>query len=1161
MYKFFTAFICGGCSCIPPRFLLTMKLTIVIFMVALLQVSASSRAQNITLKVKNASIETVLDELTKQSGYHFLYDVQLVSQANNISISVKKTPIKEVLSKCFDNQPFTYVFEGNDVIIKAKPLIVQQLATIDITGKVTDDKNQPLPGVTVKIKGTQTAVVTQSDGIYNIKIANKNSVLVFSSVGFISQEVSVLNNTIINIVLKEQNTGLNEVVVIGYGQVRRRDLTGAVSSISIQDLQKAPVASFDQAIAGRIAGLRTTNLDGQPGQQGISIVIRGNNSLTGSNTPLFVIDGFPIESPDPNAINPADIESIDVLKDASATAIYGARGSNGVIIITTKRGKKGDPEVSYNGYYGVATVPKSIDLMSPYQFVQLQTELNPSRAATDYLYGGLTLDSYKNPPNAIDWQKELYQKGPYQNHYVSLSGGTDKTKYSLSGSYFNQDGVLAASGFNRAQGRFTLDQQVSNSVKVGLNTNYSNGVRSGTLPRSQTAKGNSGNSERYNLLYNTWIYREVAGKITGDDLLNDLLDPDLSSGDYRINPLISAQNEYNKDFTTNLNINGYLDYNLTKDLKLTITGGVNLYQNRNEIFNNTQTRSGSPYTIQGQTTGVNGSIYYSEGNDYVNENRLNYTKNFNKNNQLNAVAIYSLQKNTTRGYGYASGRIPNETLGISGIDQGTTTNLNSYISTFTLQSYTGRINYTLNKRYLFTATMRADGSSKFADGHKWGYFPSGAIAWRVSDEAFFKSVKAISNLKFRASYGLTGNNRVSDFGYLSQINTATNTGYPFGNSVQQIFYPSNLGNDQLKWESTSQLDIGADVGLVRDRVTIVVDYYKKKTHDLLLNAIISPSTGFSSSVLNIGKTSNEGFEATLSTVNIDNNKFKWTTDFNIAFNKNKLDALTNGEDARYTFPPNFSDNWKSSGYINRVNYPITQFYGYVYDGVYQYSDFNKLPNGSYVLKSDLPTTSGLLGTAARQPGDAKYKDLNGDGIVNDADQTVIGTPIPSTTGGLSNNFNYKNFDLNIFFQWSYGNQILNANRIYLEGGGNGGLGYGTNQLASFAGRWTPDNQSNVVPRLNAQGILGVWSSRYIEDASFLRLKTISLGYNVPNKYLKKAHLKTLRVYCSAQNVWIWTKYSGMDPEASTKGPGLTPAFDFSAYPNSRTVVFGLNLTL
>ncbi len=1158
MYNFFTAFTCR-IPCIESKFLLKMKLTFMICMMALIQVSASIRAQNISLDSKNAPIEKVLDELTKQSGYHFFYDSQLIRKAKPVTLVINNLPLAEALPKYFSNQPFTYTITGKDVIIKAK-LNDNEPSLIQITGKITDEKGEVLPGVSIRVKSTKIAVISGTNGIYSISVPDEFAVLVYSFVGYTTQEVPVAKGQVINIVLKEQSTKLNDIVVIGYGQVRKRDLTGAVGSVNVQDMQKAPVASFDQALAGRVAGVQVSATDGQPGDGSLNIVIRGNNSLTGSNTPLYVIDGFPIESPDNNAINPAEIESIDILKDASATAIYGARGANGVIIITTKRGKAGLPAITYNGYYGFSEATKKVDLLSPYEFVRLQNEGFPNVARLNFLADGRTLDSYKDV-QPIDWQSQLLKRAPFQNHYMALTGGTDKTRYTVSGSYFDQDGIIISSGFKRMQGRVTLDQQVNDKLKVGINVNYDDAKRTGTKPREQTSKGTSAaNSQQFNLMYNIWSYSPVAGgTATEESLLGGLIDPTINAGDYRVNPIISARNEYNTGFSNNLTLNGYLEYALFKDLKLRITGGANLYKNRNEVFNNTQTRSGSPLTVQGQLNGVNGSIQYNQVNDFVNENSLTYTKKFNENNLLTATGVFSTQSNNTRAYGYNSGRLPNENLGISGIDQGVVISSTSILSKFTLASYTGRVNYNLFKKYLFTATIRADGSSKFAKGNKWGYFPSGAFAWRLLDEDFMKNIPILSNAKLRASYGVTGNNRVADFAYLSQISTNSNAYYTFGNGLSQAFFVANLGDDVLQWESTGQFDAGIELGFLKDRINVEVDYYKKRTYDLLLNANIAPSTGFNSSTINIGKTQNQGLEVTLNTTNISTPKFTWTTNFNISFNQNRLISLASGEDSRLSSPGGFSADWMGPSYITRIGKPIAQFYGYVYDGVYQYSDFDVLPNNTYVLKSNLPTTAGLLGTSARQPGDARYKDLNGDGVVNDADQTAIGNPYPVHLGGLSNSFTYKGFDLNVLLQWSYGNDVLNANKIYMEGAGLAGL-WNLNQFASFADRWTPTNQSNAIPRLFAQGNIGVWSSRYIEDASFLRLKTVSLGYNFPAKYLKRVNIKSARFYCSAQNLYTLTKYSGPDPEVSVKGFGLTPNFDFSAYPMSRALVFGAEIS-
>jgi TonB-linked SusC/RagA family outer membrane protein len=1147
-----------------------MKLTTLFLLVACLQVSAEGSAQTVTLSFKNSPLEKVLNAIKQQTGMSFLWDQQSMKMTIPVTVKVNNVSLEDALHFCFKDNPFTYSIVGKIIVIKLKveeekkadPLPPPPPPTVDVTVVVQNTDGSPLEGASIRVKGTQRGITTDANGRAVLKAIAPNTTLVISFTGYGDKEVAIGNSKIINVRLAVLSKNLDEVVIIGYGQVNRKDLTGSVAQVKMKDFQKAPVTSFDQALAGRIAGVQVSATDGQPGDGSLNIVIRGNNSLTGSNTPLYVIDGFPIENPDNNSINPAEIESIDVLKDASATAIYGARGANGVIIITTKRGKAGDPVITYNGYVGLSEATKHVALLSAYDFVKLQNEGFPSVASLDFFTNGKTLDSYKNI-KAIDWQSQLLRRALFQNHTIGLTGGNDKTRYTVSGSYLDQDGIIIASGFKRMQGRVTLDQQVNSKLKVGININYDDSKRTGTRPREQTSKGNPStapSSQQFNLMYNVWSYSPVAGgTATDSSLLANLLDPTLNAGDYRVNPIYSAQNEYNMGFTNNLSLNGYLEYALSKELKLRITGGANLYKNRNEVFNNSQTRGGSSLTVQGQLNGINGSINYNQVNDFVNENSLTYTKNFNRNNQLTATGVFSTQSNNSRAYGFNSGLLPNEGLGISGLDQGTVISTTSSVSNFTLASYTGRVNYNLYKKYLFTATFRADGSSKFADGNKWGYFPSGAFAWRLGDEDFMKKIPVISHAKLRLSYGVTGNNRVSDFAYLSQINTNSNAYYTFGNSLSQAFYVSNLGNDKLKWESTGQFDAGIEIGFLKDRINLEVDYYKKRTYDLLLNANIAPSTGFSSGTINVGKTQNQGLEFTLNTTNVSTRNFTWTTNFNISFNQSRLIGLASGEDSRLSSPSGFTADWTGPAYITRLGKPITQFYGYVYDGVYQYSDFDKLPNNTYVLKNTLPATGGLIGTSARQPGDAEYKDLNGDGIINDADQTAIGNPYPVHMGGFSNTFTYKGFDLNVFFQWSYGNQVLNANKIYMEGAGLAGL-WNINQFASYANRWTPTNPSNTIPRLFAQGNLGVWSSRYIEDASFLRLKTVSLGYNLPMKYLNKIKIKSARFYCSAQNIFTWTKYSGPDPEVSVKGFGLTPNFDFSAYPMSRALVFGAEIS-
>ncbi len=1027
---------------------------------------------------------------------------------------------------------------------------------IVVSGVVQSPQGDALEGVSVTLKGTKTATLTNKEGRYNIRVPSRSSVLVFSSVGFTEQQKTVGSETSITIILSSTTSDLDDVVVIGYGTAIRKDLTGSVGKVSVADLQKAPVRSFEEALAGRVAGVQVSSGDGQPGDP-LNIVIRGNSSLTNSNAPLYVIDGFPIENPDNNALNPADIESIDVLRDASATAIYGSRGSNGVVIITTKKGRIGEPVVTYNGYYANSIVTSRVKLMDTYEFLRLQREINPAFVDTTYLKGGKDLESFRGAPG-LDFQDQLFQTAPFWNHYISVSGGTDKTKYSISGSLTDQDGIIVASGFDRRQGRISLEQKVNNKLKIFVNANYADTRQFGTTPREQTST-TGGNDIQFNLLQNVWTYRPVNSSGVLDDILDQFLDQeDGNAPGNRVNPLSSARNEYNVSARGNFSANGYADYAFDKYLSLRVTGGVVVDRRRNENFNNTGTRAGSPLTQQGRDNGPNGRVDNSISNNFSLEGILTYKRKFNK-HELTAQGIYSQQDFRSSATGISANRVPNEKLGISGLDEGQITGYRSSSSQNSLLSYGGRINYIFDNRYVFNSNFRADGSSKFPTGGKWGYFPSAGFAWKLSEERFMKKVQFVSDVKLSLAAGTSGNNRIGDFAYLPNIVTNNSGAYAtFGNTLVQGFFPSSVGNDKLKWEKTTSYNAGLEFSLLNGKIYTTLEYYQKNTSDLLLSAPFPTSSGFSSGVINIGKTQNSGVELSISANTFKSRNFSWNSSFNISFNRNKLVGLVDGTDNIGSFP-GFTDAFRFNGYIARIDYPIAQFYGFIFDGNYQYADFDRLPSGGYALKNEIAAPNGGLVNLLRtnvQPGDPKYRDINGDGLIDDNDQTVIGNPNPVHTGGLNNNFTYKNFDLNVFFQWSVGNEALNANRLFLERV----TGLGVNQFASYADRWTPDNPSNYASRVLAGGT-NVWSSRIIEDASYLRLKTVAIGYNIPNKYLRKIGLKSCRVYSSAQNLITWTKYSGPDPEVSTKGFGLTPAFDFSPYPRSLTYTFGLNLTL
>ena len=1149
MYKKITAFICGCfCHASLKRYLLAMKMILTLTLVAVMQVNASTYAQSVSIKASNISLKALFKELRKQTGYGFLYQEEDLKNTRNVSLNFIDEPIEKVLKYSFSNQPIVYNIDKKLVIITPKPIINEAQAEINIQGKVVDESGSPMVGVGVKVKNTNTTTVTDVKGVYKIKIMSNTATLVFSYVGYDSQERSVNADAVVNVTLKQNQTDLEQVVVIGYGEVAKKDLTGSVSNVKMSELQKAPVATFEQALAGRVAGVQVSSGDGQPGAD-MNIVIRGGNSLTQSNSPLYVIDGFPVEENLGSVLSPNDIESISILKDASATAIYGSRGANGVVIIETKKGKIGKPVVDYQSSVGLNNVTKKMELMSPYEFVRYQLEINP--AQTEFVYltePNKKLDDYKNI-STLDWQDKMFNSRLVQQHNISVTGGTGDTKYVASGSYFDQNGIIINSGYQRYQGRLMLDQKINKKVKFLLNINAGNEKNFGGVAAS--ARASSTQPYSTYLMYQVWGARPVSA---GLDLENETIDPE--ANDARFNPYISALNEFRQRINTTIFANSKINYNITQELELAISGGINHSAVKNEEFYNSQTSKGYPFPDN--VLRVNGSITNNQLTSLLNENLLTYRKRFNKNSNLNVVGGFTVQKVSNEQDGFQAKNVPNEDLGISGIDEGEMSSLRSSKSVFTLVSFLGRVNYNYKSKYIFTASFRADASSKFSENNRWGYFPSGAFAWNMSKEKFMRSLDFISNAKLRASYGLTGNNRIGDFSYLSSISFPYGSYYSFNNQTpQQAAILNNYGNNDLKWESTGQLDFGLDLGLIKDRFNLTIDVYRKTTSDLLLKANVPYSTGFSSIFKNIGKVRNQGIEFTLGSTNIKSNNFQWSSDFNIAFNSNKILALADDQETMIStigFPAPYS---ASQLYLAQVGGPAAVFYGYKWLGNYQVGDFDKQPDGSYLLKNTIPLNGNSR--ANIKPGDIKYDDINGDGIVNEKDRVVIGSALPKHIGGFNNNFSYKNFALNVFFQWSYGNHIYNANRDMFEG--NIYSRFGLNQYATYVNRWTPDNPNNEYYRFGGQGPAGRFSSRTIEDGSFIRLKTVSLSYNLPSKLLSKIKVKSAGIFITGQNLYTWTKYSGMDPEVSVANTILTPGFDYSAYPRERTLVFGIKASL
>ncbi len=1037
-----------------------------------------------------------------------------------------------------------------------------------VSGVVFDDQGEKLIGVTVQIKNSkQGGTITDMNGNFKIESASAKDILVFTYVGYKTLERQVSWNTPMKIKLESDNVFLDEIVVVGYQDMKRKDLTGSVGKVEIEDLQKVSVPNFDQALAGRVAGVQVSSSEGMPGAS-MNIVIRGNNSLTQENSPLYVIDGFPCEDPEiASTLSPNDIQSLDILKDASATAIYGARGANGVIMITTKKGVAGKMKINYNMSAGVQNLSKKLEMMNAYEFVKLQSEIyTQAEMESDngyfQTYEGkkYTLEDYRNVPQ-YDWQDMIFQSAWQQSHNVSLSGGTEDARYNGSVSFYDQDGIVIKSNYQKMNGRLNLVIK-KNKLTANITGNYSHTVSTGASPSQNNYSGMN------NLFYSVWGYRPVTTPNKPlESLRNNIMDDGVNQLiDYRFNPILSLENEYSKRFYTGFNVNAYVEYEIIKGLRVKVSGIYSSDDRRNESFNNSKTKNGYP----GSTSGVNAYLGVNKRDTWLNENTVSYNTTFQKKHHLSTLAGITMQSSTYKANTQNMKQIPFESLGMAGMALGEPSSTSSLIQENSLLSYLARANYNYASKYYLTVSFRADGSSKFDKDNRWGYFPSMSAAWNISNEKFFKPAKKIiNNLKMRAGWGQTGNNRIGDYDRFALLDMMRgNSGnYTLSNGLIHAVYPDNntptnagvvpirLANKDLKWETTSQTNIGLDISLFNSRVNLTLDWYKKITSDLLYYTEIPLTSGFGGATKNIGKVDNTGLEFTLNTVNIKTKNFQWTSNFNIAFNRNKVKELAEGVTAK-TSIASFDNNYNTMpSYVAKVGYPIGMMYGYLYEGTYKLDDFNTV-GSDYVLKTGIPYFS-VGGKEGVKPGYPKYKDINGDGVIDDNDRTIIGRGEALHTGGFTNNFTYKGFDLSIFLQWSYGNDILNANRLIFESTFN--KRKNLNQFASYADRWSMENQDSNIPCVNSSPSNRVFSSRVIEDGSFLRIKDVVLGYSFPKSLLKKISIDKLRVFVSAQNLVTFTSYSGYDPEVSVRNSALTPGLDYSAYPRTVNFNFGINV--
>ena len=1081
--------------------LFIMKLTAIILLAACLQVNARGYSQKVTLSVKDVSLQKVFKSLKKQSGYAFFFDYSWLEQANNVTMEVKNASLEEALSLCFKGQPLTYSIVGRTVVVKPKAAPISEASPlpppIDVKGTLTDEKGKPIEGATITIKGTSKSTISDAEGQFQFRQVSKDIVLVVSYTGYQTREISVRGRTEISVQMVISVKNLNDFVVVGYGSVKKKDLTGSVSQVKPKDITSYPTNNVLNALQGRATGVLVQQNNGAPGGT-ISVRIRGTNSILGGNDPLYVIDGFPY-SGNPTFLQNADIESVEILKDASSIAIYGSRGANGVVIITTKSGTKGGKTlVDLDAGYSVQSPMKKIKLMNAEEYGRFYNEQATNDNLAPYFTQG-QIDSFAKSPGT-DWQGLVMRKAPMYSVHLNVGGGNDRTKYSLSGGFFKQDGIIRNSDYNRYSIRANINHDISRIFSVSYNV---------YLTKTINNAKNSGLSNR------------GADLISGMLMAPPTLTPYLSDGSYRrlntaypfisnviVNPLVTMNKTSYKTKSDKVFSNAAIIIKPFKDLNIRISGGIQNQNDRVDSFVNIEPSTNSIGSAAVNTTQIT---------SLLNENVATYTKALNK-HRITATGGFTYQDfvQTTlnaSGTGFLSD--VTQTGNLSGAATPGIPST-SYMK-WALLSFLGRLNYSYDEKYLATVSFRRDGSSRYSTNNKWSNFPSAALAWRISHEPFLKGSSLISDLKLRASYGATGSTAINPYQTLTQLASGNTV---FADALYTTYSPSTTLPGNLKWETTNQFDAGFDAVLFNDRLRLTADFYLKKTKNLLNNVQLPSSMGYTTTVQNVGEIQNKGMEFSAET-DVLKGSVNWTVAANISFNRNKVVKLYQGQDiyGLSIYTGNLND------YINllREGQPLGIFYGYKETGY---------------------TASGNI----------QYADLNGDGKITAADKTYIGNPNPDFIYGLSSVLSYKGWELTVFIQGSQGNDIFNLNK-----GSTLDLGMGLNLPEDvYLNHWTSQKTNAKYPKIT-RSLSGNMSSRFVENGSYLRFKNIQLAYNIPVGKMGAKWLRSAQVYASGQNLITLTKYSWYDPEINAYGGSnsITQGIDYYTYPTYKYVTFGI----
>ncbi|MBS1606118.1 MAG: TonB-dependent receptor [Bacteroidetes bacterium] len=1070
-----------------------MKLTSALILFAALHVNAKVFSQTVSISGRNLTLLQVFSNIEQQTGYAFVYDEKIVRTTRPVTLEVKDVPLTQVLDLCLKNQGLIYHLRYHIVVITRttaptpttpSPLPAAPDTAHSLSGRVLTEDNQPLAGVSVTIKGVTRGTITDPKGNFHLRNVDDDAVLVASYVGYIPEETPVGSRHDLVIHLKNAKKSMDDFIIVGYGSQRKTDVTGSVVSVNSKVIAESPVVSAAQALQGRVAGMDIVNNSGRPGD-GTTIRIRGNRSITAGNDPLYVVDGIPMAG-DINGLNPGDIESIQVLKDASATAIYGSRGANGVILVTTKTGRSGKPVLSYDGYYGVTNRIGTIDMMNARQYGAFESSFHALAPAD-------SLSILNNP--STNYQDYIFRQGYAHNHSVAVRGGTDNTKYSISAGYYNEKGIVQKGDFSRYSLRINLSQKVNDHITVGTNSFYTYGQQDYGIISVDAYLATA-------LQMFPW-----AKPYNADGTVNPM--PDGKNH----NPLAdirSATTDLRKTYRFFGTLYG--EYEIWKGLKYRLNLGMDNNNLNNGSYNSSLSNNNGL-----ATAGQNSSYDVN----YTVENILRYNRTFGR-HSLDLTGLYSLQHDATTSSNLSVTGVPYDSQLFYNLGSGTATGYGSRYSSWSILSYMGRLNYGYKGKYLATLTMRADGSSRLAPGKKWGYFPSAALAWRVVEEDFMKKQNLFSDFKVRASYGVTGNTGISPYATQGSLSQTLYNWY--STTAAYGYAPSALANSDLKWESTASTNLGIDFAILKNRLSGTVELYYQHTYDLLLSRAIPSYTGFSSVLQNIGKTRNKGYEVTLSAIPISSRSgFQWNIETNFYSDKEAIVSLTSSQTS------DIGNGWF-------VGQPINVFYDYRKIGIWQTSE---------------ATAAAGYGAV---PGDIKFADLNKNGKTDANDRMILGNPRPRITGGLTNRFSYKGFDLSFFIFFRQGQMIYsNASKT---------VSFFTNAYNNLnIPYWTPTNGSNAGPRGSTGGVTNL-GSLYYYDGSYVRLQNLTLGYTLPGSALGKA-FSSLRVYMTGQNLFSRMNHpipglKRINPEIAPQGGKLTGYLNLSNAIANDIISMGIN---